>query len=48
MMLMPTRGLAYKKKGLHDRAISDYTKAIELNPSGTDGYINRGNVRRKI
>jgi len=26
------RGYSYEKKGLYDQAISDYTKAIEINP----------------
>ena len=35
---------AYDKaeKGDHYRAISDYTKAIELDPKDADAYYNRG------
>lgn len=29
-------------KGQYDRAISDYDKAIEINPKDTDAYHNRG------
>ena len=39
------RGLAYKFQGKYDEAISDFSKAIEINPesSGTDGiYFARG------
>ena len=28
-------------------AISDYTKAIEINPNDGDAYYNRGNAKRK-
>ena len=36
------RGNAYSKKGQYDKAISDYSKAIEINPKYADAYINRG------
>ena len=36
------RGLAWYEKGKHDRAISDYDKAIELNPRYAKAYYNRG------
>jgi tetratricopeptide (TPR) repeat protein len=36
------RGIAYMNKGQHDQAISDYTKALEINPSLAVAYINRG------
>ena len=36
------RGLAYYAKGQHDQAISDYNKAIEINPRFADAYLNRG------
>ncbi len=36
------RGNAYGKKGQYDKAISDYTKAIEINPSYAKAYYNRG------
>jgi tetratricopeptide (TPR) repeat protein len=36
------RGDAYGLKGEVDRAISDYTKAIELDPNYAPAYTNRG------
>src|SRR5215510_7369950 len=36
------RGVAYQDKHEHDRAIADYTKAIEINPQYGDAYNNRG------
>jgi len=36
------RGAAHFTKGLYDEAISDFTKAIEINPESADGYTNRG------
>ena len=36
------RGDAYGLKGDIDRAISDYTKAIELNPNYAPAYNSRG------
>ena len=36
------RGNAYGKKGDVDRAIADYTKAIELAPTRALAYYNRG------
>ena len=36
------RGNAYGAKGYHDRAISDYTKAIEINPRYAEAYCLRG------
>ena len=36
------RGEAYGLKGDIDRAISDYTKAIELNPNYVPAYNSRG------
>ena len=36
------RGDAYSLKGDIDRAISDYTKAIELNPNYAPAYNSRG------
>jgi tetratricopeptide (TPR) repeat protein len=34
------RGLSYHLAEKHDRAIADYTKAIELNPNFTQAYNN--------
>jgi tetratricopeptide (TPR) repeat protein len=39
------RGLAFKILGELAEAASDYTKAIELDPSFGAAYTNRGNVR---
>ncbi len=36
------RGLAYAKKGQYDQAISDFTKALEINPRYAYAYNNRG------
>jgi Flp pilus assembly protein TadD len=36
------RGIAYEEKGQHDQAISDYNKALEINPRLADAYNNRG------
>ena len=37
-----TRGLACYEKGDYDKAVADYTKAIELNPQDAEAYNNRG------
>ena len=34
------RGVAYEKKGDYDRAVADYTKAIELNEKDSLTYAN--------
>ena len=34
----------YGEKGQHDKAISDFTKAIEINPRHADAYYTRGVV----
>jgi tetratricopeptide (TPR) repeat protein len=35
-------GHAHMKKGLYDRAISDFNKALEINPRYAAAYNNRG------
>lgn len=32
------------KNGLYDRAISDFNRAIEIDPKHADAYNNRGNA----
>ena len=41
------RGLAHAKNGEYDLAISEFTRAIEINPGNADAYNNRGNAYRK-
>src|SRR4030042_5342299 len=36
------RGLAYSHKGQYDQAISDFNKALEINPRYAEAYNNRG------
>src|SRR6476659_3499226 len=36
------RGQSYDSKGDKDRAIADYSKAIDLNPGDANYYNNRG------
>lgn len=38
------RGAAYHNQGLVDKAVSDYSKAIELKQDYATAYINRGNI----
>jgi tetratricopeptide (TPR) repeat protein len=38
------RGNAYQNKYNLDQAISDFTKAIKLNPHNANAYLNRGNA----
>lgn len=40
------RGIAYANKGAFDRAIVDFTKAIELDPKMALPYYNRGDIYR--
>jgi tetratricopeptide (TPR) repeat protein len=42
------RGIAYQKKGQHNLAIADFTKAIELYPAFVPAYINRGNAHQEV
>ena len=41
-MRINNRGLAYSKRGEVERAIEDYTKAIELKPDYAETYYHRG------
>jgi tetratricopeptide (TPR) repeat protein len=36
------RGNAHRAKGENDRAIADYTRAIEINPKHANAFISRG------
>ena len=36
------RGVAYREKGQYDQAISDFNKALEINPRYAPVYFNRG------
>jgi tetratricopeptide (TPR) repeat protein len=36
------RGTAHFKKGEYDQAISDFNRALEINPRFADAYYNRG------
>ena len=38
------RGVAYYSKGQYDQAISDYNKALEINPRYAEAYNNRGDA----
>jgi Tfp pilus assembly protein PilF len=40
------RGIAYGEKGQYDQAISDFNKAIEINPRYVKAYNNRGIIYR--
>jgi Flp pilus assembly protein TadD len=42
-----TRGFAYEQKADHDRAIWDYSRAIELNPTFSKAFSNRGVAYRQ-
>ena len=39
-------GLAFKNRKQYDKAITHYTKALELNPQLFEAYNNRGNAYR--
>jgi tetratricopeptide (TPR) repeat protein len=41
------RGMVNDKEGLYDQAISDYNKALEINPKYAEAYSNRGVVYRR-
>ena len=45
-LIYKNRGEAYRKKGLYDRAIADYDKAIKLTPKYAYAYYTRGNAHR--
>jgi tetratricopeptide (TPR) repeat protein len=42
-----SRGFSYNKKSLYDKAIADFSKAIEIKPDYTDAYLRRGGVYYK-
>ena len=42
------RGLAYGKLGEQKRAISDYNRAVEINPNYSEAYNNRGIAYGKL
>jgi len=41
-LITNNRGLAYSNLGQYQKAIDDYTRAIELDPENADTYDNRG------
>lgn len=43
-VLLSERGTVYKEHGFYDKAIADYTRAIEINPGDADAYFGRGQV----
>ena len=45
-MIYVNRGSAYGDKKDYDRAIADYSKAIQLNPRYADAYYSRGTIYR--
>ena len=47
-MLYYNRGIAKKNIGDHLGAISDYSKAIEIDQNYTSAYINRGNIKEEL
>ena len=42
------RGSDKAEKGDHDGAISDYTRAIEIDPQNDDAFFNRGNSKVEL
>jgi len=45
------RGVSYYKKKDYDKAIADYSKAVDLNPQFAEAYYNRGvaySVKKKF
>lgn len=42
------RGIAYRRIGNINRAITDYDEAIRLNPEASDAFNNRGNAFRAL
>ena len=43
------QGIAYYETGQYDNAISDFNKALEINPNYAEAYYNRGiiNLRKQ-
>jgi tetratricopeptide (TPR) repeat protein len=41
------QGTAFVEKGQYDKAISDFNKAIEINPRYAEAYNNRGGAYHK-
>ena len=44
VLLFGCAGIAYGEKGLYNREIEDYTKAIQINPKNAKAYNSRGTV----
>lgn len=42
------RGIAYRRIGDLERALSDYNEAIRLNPLAADAFNNRGNAYKEL
>jgi len=42
------RALAFEERGLYNEALADYQKAVDLSPSYTEAYINRGSLLVKL
>ncbi|NET62626.1 MAG: tetratricopeptide repeat protein [Symploca sp. SIO2E6] len=42
------RGVAYSDRGELDKAITDFTQALEINPEDADVYYNRGIAYSKL